>query len=339
MTPRERLYARLQGKPVDRAPNLTILMMFASRYIGRPYGEFCTDYHAMVEANIRCARDFGVDVVTIMSDAYGETADYGAEVTFPHDGLPVCEELLLKDIADFSNLRHFDPTITPRFANRLAALSLYKQELGAEYPIVGWVEGPLAEMADLRGLSETMMDIYEEPDFVEDVLNFCAEQAITCAKAQIEAGADVIGVGDAAVSLVNLAIYSEKIMLLEKKIVDAIHESGGIVKLHICGEINHLMEDIWKTGADIIDVDYQVDIPGALARIPKGQIISGNINPVAVIMQGTPDMVGKATRQCLAEGGDRICISSGCEVPRDTPHENLKAIHEMLCAQGRYFDE
>ena len=155
MTPRERLFARLDGQPVDRAPNLAILMLFAAKYIGRPYDEFCQDYRVMVEANLRCNADFGIDLLSTMSDAYRETYDYGAKVTFPYDNLPMCKELLLKETADLAKLRPFDPWQSVRILDRIHAVELYKQEAGTEYPILGWVEGPIAEMADLRGLSQT----------------------------------------------------------------------------------------------------------------------------------------------------------------------------------------
>ena len=331
MTPRERVFARLAGRPVDRVPNLSIIMLFAARYIEQPYDRFCQDYRVMVEGNLRCAEAFGLDVVTVMSDAYTEAADYGATVTFPYDSLPVCEGHLLEGPADLGKLHPFDPWATPRMSNRLKAIELYKKEAGDTYPIVGWMEGPIAEMADLHGLTETMMDLYEEPAFVEDTFNFLVEQAIVCAKAQIEAGADIIGIGDAAASLLGPDTYREQILPFEQRLVQGIHDVGGKVKLHICGDLMHSLDEVWKTGADIIDLDWMVDLRKAAALWPKEIVINGNFDPVAVMLQGTPDEIKQATRRCLADGGDRLCISPGCEVPKDTPYENLLALHEALC--------
>ncbi|MHB9132235.1 MAG: uroporphyrinogen decarboxylase family protein [Armatimonadota bacterium] len=332
MTPRERLFARLQGKPVDRAPNLAILMLFAARYIGRPYDEFCQDYRVLVEANLRCNEDFGIDLLSTMSDAYRETYDYGARVDFPYDSLPICKELLLQSTADFARLQHFDPWASTRILDRIHAIELYKREAGEEYPILGWVEGPIAEMADLRGLTQTLMDFYEEPAFVEDVFTFCVEQAIHCAQAQIQAGADIIGIGDAAASVLSPDLYREQVLPYEQRLISAIHDAGGLVKLHICGDISHMLADIGQTGADIIDVDWMVDLRKAVAIWPAPIIVNGNFDPVAVMLQGTPEDVKQATRRNLEEGGERVCISPGCEVPLGTPHENLQALHEALSA-------
>lgn len=68
----ERLMARLKGEPVDRVPNVCILMGMAARHAGVPYREFCLCPEKMVQANILCWKDFGVDIVTVMSDPYSE---------------------------------------------------------------------------------------------------------------------------------------------------------------------------------------------------------------------------------------------------------------------------
>jgi MtaA/CmuA family methyltransferase len=330
MTPRERLFARLRGETVDRVPNLAILMQFAARFIAKPYDQFCLDYRVLVEGNLRCNAAFGIDLLSTMSDAYRETADYGATVTFPPDSLPICTEHFLAHTSDLAKLRLFDPWQSTRILDRIHAIQLYKTEAGDHYPILGWVEGPIAELADLRGLTQTLMDFYEEPAFIEDAFQILVEEAILCAKAQVEAGADIIGIGDAAASVVSPDLYREQILPFEQRLIAAIHDAGAKVKLHICGDVTHLLDDIWRTGADIIDIDWMVDIRKALAAWPAGPIANGNFDPVAVMLQGTPEDVRRAARQNIADGGDRICISPGCEVPIDTPHANLQALNEAL---------
>lgn len=334
MTPRERLLARLRHEPVDRVPNLSILMLFAARYIAVPYDQYCQDYRLLVNGNLRCAEAFGIDAVTVMSDAYTEAADYGATVSFPYDSLPACEGRFIEEPSDLDKLARFNPAEGPRMSNRLRAVELYRQEAGDVYPIIGWVEGPIAELADLHGLTETLMDLTDEPAFIEDAFSLLVEQAVVCARAQIDAGADIIGIGDAAASLVSPNAYRTQVLPYEQRLVQGIHDAGGQVKLHICGDISHLLGDVWQTGADIIDVDWMVDLGEAAARWPHETVINGNFDPVAVMLQGTPNGVRAATRLCMAQGGDRLCVSPGCEVPKDTPHENLLALHDELCSQA-----
>jgi uroporphyrinogen-III decarboxylase len=80
-----------------------------------------------------------------------------------------------------------------------------------------------------------MLDFYDDPVFVEELFGFVVEDATACARAQIQAGADIIGVGDAAASLVGPRVYEKFVWPYEKKLVDGIHAADGRVRLHICG--------------------------------------------------------------------------------------------------------
>ena len=90
MTPRERYLAVLHGGRPDVLPRLPILMQFAAEYIGSNYGAFASDYRVLVEANLRCAEEFGIDQLNTMSDPYRETAGFGAPIEFPRNGVPIC---------------------------------------------------------------------------------------------------------------------------------------------------------------------------------------------------------------------------------------------------------
>lgn len=330
MTPYERVHNRLAGKPVDRAPNLNILMAFAAKYIDVSFDKFCLDYRYLVEANIKCNEYFGIDMLNTMSDAFRETYDFGAKIEFPYDTLPVCTEHFINGPSDLKKLKLFDPLNSTRMLDRIRAVELYKKETGNHYSILGWVEGAFAEAADLIGVSELMIDLYDEPEFVKELMAICCEEGIICAKEQIKAGADFIGVGDAAASLVSPAIYREFVLTFEQKLFKEIHDAGAKVKLHICGNITHLLDDIWKSGADIIDIDWMVDFKTSIEKFKGRCSANGNFDPVSILYHGNPDTIKQAVKSCLDAADERTFISAGCEVPKNTPYENLKAVDEAL---------
>ena len=66
----ERYHAMLQGEAVDYLPRIPILMQYAAEYIGSDYAAFASDYRVMVQANLKCAQDFGIDLLSVMSDPY-----------------------------------------------------------------------------------------------------------------------------------------------------------------------------------------------------------------------------------------------------------------------------
>lgn len=330
MTPKERFYKRLQGKEVDKVPNLNIVMTFAAKYAGIPYGKFCQDYRYMVEAQTKTAEDFGIDILSTMSDAFREVYDYGVPVFFPEDDLPVCKEKFLEGPEDLEKLKRWDPKNSARIEDRLRAVELFRKNLGSEYPILGWAEGALAEFGDLAHLEDMLMYLCTEPEFAQEALEIITEHQILRAKAHIQAGADVIGVGDAAASLISREMYREFALPYEKKLIRAIHDEGAVVKLHICGNITHLLADLSETGADIIDIDSMVDLKKAAEILGDNQAINGNMSPTEEIMSGTTKSVRECVKDCLKIIGPRGFISAGCEIPKMTPTENLQAVDQVL---------
>ena len=330
MTPKERVFSRLNGEPVDKVPNLNILMSFAAKYLGVTYKKFATDYKTLVEANIKCCEDFGIDMVSTISDPYRESHGFGANVSFPEDDTPICKDPLVKEYGDIKKLAVNDPLKPERMFDRIRAVELYKEKVGNHYPILGWVEGAFAEANTLRGMNDLLVDLYDEPEFVKELLEICTQQSISFALEQIKAGADFIGVGDAAASLVSPAIYEEFILPAEKRIFSAIQAAGAKVKLHICGNISSLLTLISQSGADMVDLDWMVDLKDAVSKLEGKSSTCGNFDPVKVLLQGTHTDVENAVEECLRVSNKTHFIAAGCEVPVNTPYENMKAVNHVL---------
>jgi len=214
--------------------------------------------------------------------------------------------------------------------DRLKACELFKQEVGNEIPILGWIEGPMAQMANLRGMDKIMMDLYDQPDFVADLLEFVIAVEKLFALGQIKAGANWIGIGDSAASLISPQIYHKLIMPGQKELVDFVHQNGAKTKIHICGNITNHLESLVQTGADVIDLDWMVPIEKAVDLLQPNQVVCGNFDPVNVLMNGMPESVFEAAVACIQKGKGRLILSPGCEVPVNTPLENVAAFCSPL---------
>ena len=326
----ERVLALLDGRAVDCLPQLPITMMFAADRIGQPYGRYASDYRVLVEAQIHTAREFDFDYVSCISDPAREAADCGANVKYFDDQPPAIDEMnaLLAEKGALAGLVVPDPLGGGRMHDRVKAAALFKERVGGELLIEGWIEGPCAEGADLRGINSLMLDFYDDPAFVRDLFDFNLEMGTRFAKAQIEAGADLIGVGDAAASLVGPQIYEEFILPCEKKLVDAVHEMGARVRLHICGNTSRILKGMGSLGCDFVDLDHMVSLGAAREEMGPDVVLAGNIDPVSVLRGGTPDSITEAVAECHRQAGPRYMVGAGCEVTRDTPPENLSALKE-----------
>ena len=333
MNSRERVLAMLAGQPADHLPNMAITMMFAADQVGTKYLEYATNHKVLAEGQIRTAEQFGIDHVSVISDPAVEASDCGAEAKFYPDQPPAIDEAnaLLADKAMFMQLA---PRLAgferggfgPRMTNRIQAVALLKERAGAEKLVEGWVEGPCAESSDLRGINNLMLDFVDDPDFVRDLFEFVVSMELSFAAAQVQAGADIIGIGDAAASLVGPRIYHEFVWPLEKRLVDGIHALGARVRLHICGNTRRILAEMGRLGCDMIDLDYLAPVEEGRTQMGLQQVILGNIDPVRVLRDGTPTTITQAIGLCHHQAGSHYIVGAGCEVPRDTPHPNLLAL-------------
>jgi MtaA/CmuA family methyltransferase len=328
MTSRERVLSHLAGKPVDRLPLMPITMMFAAEQLGVRYRDYCTDYRVLVEAQLRTAETFGFDYVNTMSDPAREAADCGATVQyFDHQPVALVEDqALLADKTRLASLKFPDPLGGGRMHNAVKALALFRERVGSDKIVEGWVEGPMAEGADLRGINTIMMDFFDDPGFVRDLFAFVVELELRFAREQIKAGADLIGIGDAAASLVGPQIYEEFVWPYEQRLIDGIHALGGKVRLHICGNTRRLLAGMGRLGCAIVDLDYLSPVQEGRQHMGPGQVLLGNLNPVTVLRDSSPQVVSEAIAECHRQAGPRFIVGAGCEVPRDTPAANVHAM-------------
>ncbi len=157
-----------------------------------------------------------------MSDPGREAADCGAVLEYMENSPAALieEKAVLADKSKLASLKIPDPLGGGRMTNGIEAVRLLREKVGGTKAVEGWIEGPMAEAADLRGINTVMLDFFDDPKFVKDLFAFIIEMELGFAKAQVQAGADLIGVGDAAVSLIGPDLYEEFVWEYEKKLVD-----------------------------------------------------------------------------------------------------------------------
>ncbi len=334
MNGRERVLAFLENEPVDRLPLMPVVMMFCAGQIGVKYGEYVKDFRVLAEAQIRTAEQFDFDIVCNMSDPAREACDCGAHVEFYEDqpAAIIESDALLADKAALARLKVPDPLGGGRMHAAVKSLALMKERVGDEKAMMGWVEGPCAEGADLRGINTLMLDFYDDPAFVRCLFDFVVEMELRYAQAQVSAGADIIGIGDAAASLIGPKLYEEFVWPYEKKLVDGIHAMGARVRLHICGNTSSIVEGMGRLGCEIVDLDYFTPVGMAREAMGPNQILLGNIDPVRALRNASPESVTASIAECHRQAGDQYIVGAGCEVPRDTPLENVRALAEYAAA-------
>ena len=327
MNKKELYNALLRGeKPQNKIFFRPILMHFAARFNNTTYGKFASDFKALVESNIRAMEFFDTDMVSLISDPFRETSAFGAPIEFIDEGVPRCLEHIVKTIDDVKNLPTPDVHKCERTLDRINGAVYYQKLLKGTVPVSGWIEGPLAEACDLTGVSEFLIFLMIDPDFCNILMDKCMITAKDFAKAQIEAGCDLIGIGDAICSQIDKDTYDLYIKNRHIELISYVHECGASVKLHICGNINHLLDSLKELNADIIDLDWQVDMDSARKILGDNIVLGGNINPVLVQDRSEEEVFNLSKELVERYKDQKYLIAAGCEITVLTPHRNLMAM-------------
>jgi MtaA/CmuA family methyltransferase len=334
MNGRERVLAMMDHRPVDRIPLMPITMMFAADLIGVNYGRYVSDFRVLVEAQLRTAERFDIDHVSCISDPAREAGDLGAAVRFFDDQPPAFEESesLLMEKAALAHLKVPDPLGGERMTDRIQAAALLKEKVAGERIVEGWIEGPCAQAANLRGINRLMLDFTDDPEFVQDLLDFVVEMELRFAKVQMDAGVELMGVGDAAASLVGPAIFRNQLLVAQKKLADGLKAMGLRTRSHMCGNTRRILSARAELGYDIVDLDSMVQLSDARAQMPS-EVLLGNVPTVEVMRNGSVEDVLRALTKCREQAGGLYIIGAGCEIPRDTPAENMFALRDFARAQ------
>lgn len=328
MNGRERILAMIHGEATDRLPFMPITMMFAADVAGVSYRRYASDGEVMAEAQLRVAEEYGFDHVSVISDPAREVSDLGGKVEWFEDQPPaLCgDAALLADKSLLASLAVPNPEAPGRMSDRVKGVRVLAERAGSSLLVEGWVEGPCAMAADIRGMNPLMLDFFDDTEFVNDLMDFSVRMETLFAAAQVAAGATLIGVGDAAASLVGPRVYAQFVLDWEKRLVNNIHALGVPVRLHICGNTRRIVHGMGETKCDIVDLDFLTSIAEGRAAMGPDQVLLGNLDPVRTLRDGTPESVYAAVAECHAQAGSRYVVSAGCEVPRGTPVENLRAM-------------
>jgi uroporphyrinogen-III decarboxylase len=323
-------------------------MHLAATIEGINYSQvYCRDAEVLSRAHIKCAKTFGIDHVNVSTDAYREASAWGVEVDFSGHTPIAKKELPLEN---FDSIDEPDLNTSERIQNRVKAVRLLHDEVGGEQCIVGWIEAPFAELCCLFGLMEVLKlaRMSDWNDRVKALMGRVLPVQLEFAKMQIEAGADMIGAGDSAVSQIGPKRYEEACLEKTQELFRSIGKNVPVL-YHVCGNnssVDRAGRDMLKllasSGASILDLDYQVDLAMAKRKIGDRICIRGNTN-TSLLGDGLckpEEIVGEVTKTIEAgKPNGRYMFGGGCEwpwEPVEVVSRNLgiaKALNDKL---GRY---
>jgi [methyl-Co(III) methanol-specific corrinoid protein]:coenzyme M methyltransferase len=268
----------------------------------------------------------GFDTVMPEYSVHQEAAALGCDVDWGNrDQMPDSRNFPHEDFSDVTVPDNILEKPSMRVV--LDALSILRRHVGGKVAIVGKVMGPWTISYHMAGTQNFLLHVgLGEKDKVTRMLRQVMPVTIAFARAQFQAGADVVVIADHATgNLVGSYHYKDLLLPIHQEITSTIE---GPLILHVCGNCLDRLELFADAGFDAYHFEWQVDAKVAVEKVGQRLALIGNVNNSQVLYQGSPEAVRKQVRYAI-EAGVNI-IAPECAIPLATPIENLKALVEAV---------
>jgi len=290
--------------------------------------EICKTPELAAEVSLQPYRIVGVDAVIVFSDILIVAEAMGIPLDVPDSG-PVLSNPV-RDRAAVNALRTFDPTRETKFVGD--AIRAICTEAGPDVPVIGFAAAPwtlacyMIEGKTRGDISRAKAMLRENPSLARELLGKIADATAPYLRAQIEAGACVVQLFDTWASELSEEEYRTLELPAIAQIVEALAGTGLPRILFAKGSSRHL-DAMAETGADVLSVDWNMDLAEARAQLGERVALQGNIDPT--ILLGSREGVCAAACEAVEKiGGMGHILNLGHGILPNTPVENARAFVE-----------
>ncbi len=336
-TGKDRVKAAFRRTHADRVPSYPILGAYTVNLTGASLRDFYTQAKPLADGQLAALEAYEPDILVLMRDLLTEAEAMGSEVEFPEGQMCQIHRYALADEPErLARLQVPDVVNDGRFPSYWEACQMVASQV-KDVPVGSLLVGPWTLAANLRGAENLIMDAMMNPDYVRDLLELTLEVAVAAAEAARRAGVGVsYSEAAASCSLISPQIYRDFIQPVHRRLTAALKEKKIPVTLHICGNIDPIMEDVVDTGIVALSIDSASSLE-KMVQVNQGRVvIIGNV-PVVTFERGTPEEIEAEIRRCVdtAARGSGFILSSACELSPAAKPENVAHFARYAKEYGR----
>jgi uroporphyrinogen decarboxylase len=327
---RKELFLRAcRGEALPRVP--VWMMRQAGRYLPEyreirakhSFLEVCKTPDLAVEVSLQPFRRLGVDAIIVFSDILIPAEAMGLPLELGDAGPNLPEPVRTR--VDVEKLRTFDPEVETGFLPE--AIRRIVRAAGPEVPVLGFAAAPwtlacyMVEGKTKEGFATVKSFLYHEPQTFRELLGRIARATIPYLKAQIAAGAAAVQLFDTWCGELNLADYEDFALPAVQEIVAGV--GSAVPVIYYTKASGHLLSAVARSGADVLSVDWRVDLAALRQKIGPGIAVQGNVDPA--VLFGPAEKLRQATRDTVASlGGRGHILNLGHGILQNTPAENAQ---------------
>lgn len=338
MTSKERVFATMNFEPVDRP---AVFPLEGSAWICKKHGLSYEEMFKLPDLGAQLLvdgfKEMKSDAIYVGGSVWMAWAHaFGSSVKADVIGAPIVVGPAFDDpenqIPELTDAEIREALLADCYVQAgLNQVKAVKAIVGDEYPLMTGHDGPLTACGILIGMEQLMMALGKREPWLPKLQEFAAHCIAVYADLIVEAGCDIINCCDPVSSgdMISFPMFKKTVYPYYLKYAELKEHKETPVLVHICGKAGQRVELIRDFGAKFFSVDYMVDLDDMLDKCEGKMVMVGNINPAGVMLEGTPDEVYNDTMSILekaAAHNGRTIPCTGCELPADSPLENILAL-------------
>ena len=333
MTPKNgklRLFDVLNGNSVKNIPWVPFAGVHAGKLKGYTAREVLSDGDKLFEALLETNQLYDPDGQPVLFDLQVEAEILGCDLAWAEDAPPsVASHPLAVNKAIPDRLPEPGDGRLPMI---LDVMRRMKTAVGEHTALYGLVTGPFTLASHLRG-TDIFLDTFDDPDFLKGLMAYTSQVAQRMAELYIQAGMDVIAVVDPVTSQVSPATFTAFLAEPFSQVFAFIRAQERFSSFFVCGDATKNIEVMCQTGPDCIAVDENINMAAVKTITDRYKIVlEGNIPLTTRMLLGTQQDNMKYIVDLLHQlpNHDNLIISPGCDMPYDTPIENVIAAMQAV---------
>lgn len=298
--------------------------------IGHSVREACCDGQVHFEAIKALAEKYPTAAATVIMDLTVEAEAFGADIHYTEDAVPAVVGHLLSNADDIKSLKV--PSLKEARVPAYLKANLLSARTISDRPVLGGCIGPFSLAGRLYDMSEIMVLIYQAPDAAHMLLAKCTEFILKYCQALKKTGVDGVVMAEPAAGLMSnddcKRFSSDYVSYIVRKVQD---DTFAVV-LHNCGNTGHCTKAMVATGAAAYHFGNKCDMREVIKDVPPTALAMGNVDPVSMFKEGTPEKMYEYTSELLRDMKQypNFVLSSGCDTPPHTPMQNIDAFFKAL---------
>ena len=274
---------------------------------------------------------YNMPFATTYMDLSVEAEAFGAKCTYHTNDIPTITGQLVGDLESAEALQV--PELGAGRTGKVLRALGKTLTLVNDRPVFANCTGPFSMAGRLMDVNEILLKTYEEPEAVHMVLEKCTRFLLEYIGAMKKLGANGVIMAEPLAGLMSPAAMQEFSSDYVRRIVDALQDKDFVFVYHNCSNaIEKKVDAVIATGARMYHFGDKADMWQLLNVMPKDVIVMGNISPSAVFLCDSTDKMATDTqyllRKCLVF--ENFMISSGCDIPANTPLENIDKFFEVI---------